>query len=69
MKTRKIRVGHRRKDSIIIKNEAYPEESAWYDWSIEEEMMWVCDLIGMEIMRVHLLCLECGNGLDCCVCE
>jgi len=52
-----------------FKNEAYPCESDWYVWSQEEEMMWICDLIGMEIMRVHLLCLECGNGLACCVCE
>jgi len=52
-----------------FKNDVIPCETDWYMWTEESELFWVCDLIGMEIMQVHLLCLECGNGLACCTCE
>ena len=52
-----------------FKNDVRPCETDWYMWTEESELFWVCDLIGMEIMQVHLLCLECGNGLSCCTCE
>jgi len=40
------------------------------DWNDEEELF--CELdpcISERNLRIIMICLECGNALDCCICE
>jgi len=40
------------------------------DWNDEEELF--CELdpcISERDLRIIMICLECGNALDCCICE
>ena len=40
------------------------------DWNDDEELF--CELdpcISERDLRIIMICMECGNALDCCICE